>query len=100
MQHSSLLHNLAILVLTATTTTAQHQKPPANYHKIVETHGITGSLAWVLIFPLGAVLIRVLSLKSTVWIHAAVQTLGLGLFIINIGQGASLLSHCCSLRDC
>jgi hypothetical protein len=72
---------------------------PADFNSIVEAHGITGSLAWVIFFPLGAILIRVVSSNSAIWLHAAVQTIGLLLFIVNFGQGMLFSTHNAMVMD-
>lgn len=83
---------LAILFCFASLATAQMQAQPADYDAVTEAHGVTGSLAFVIIWPLGAILIRLLSFKGSVWIHAATQALGLLLFIVNFGTGESFIS--------
>jgi len=54
---------------------------------ILESHAVLGSLAWVFIIPLGAILFKVLKTPRLFWIHTAVQTLGMCLAIANFGTG-------------
>lgn len=44
--------------------------PTDKSHNILIAHAILGSLAWAVFFPLGAIIIRVLKHKQTLWIHA------------------------------
>ena len=60
---------------------------PANIDVVTEAHGITGPIAWCFLFPVGAILMRLLRGPSQFWTHVAVMTLGLALFISNIGMG-------------
>ncbi|KAK1836836.1 hypothetical protein QBC39DRAFT_238222, partial [Podospora conica] len=76
-----------------------------NYRYI---HGILCSLAMVLLFPIGSILMRVIPGRFAIWIHAAFQVLamlvhvagvGLGIYLVTIvqlpfsGSGASLLTN-------
>lgn len=45
----------------------------SNIDKIVTAHGVIMSFAWVIVFPLGAILIRALSTASVVRIHYLTQ---------------------------
>lgn len=45
----------------------------AERHRIVITHGIVMGLAFAVFFPLGAIIIRLLSFKGLMWIHAGWQ---------------------------
>jgi len=59
----------------------------AERRNILEAHAVVGSLAWVFIIPLGAILFKVLKTPRLFWIHTAVQTLGMCLAIANFGLG-------------
>lgn len=51
-------------------------------------HAVFGSLAWVLFFPFGAAMIRLLSNAHTsFWVHAGIQIGTLGLLVVNAGTG-------------
>lgn len=53
-------------------------------------HGITMGLAFLVLFPTGAVLIRGLNIKQTMWIHASCQILGLLLMLGGFATGMRL----------
>lgn len=53
-------------------------------------HGITMGLAFLVLFPMGAVLIRGLNIKQTMWIHASCQILGLLLMLAGFATGMRL----------
>lgn len=49
---------------------SEAQAPPANYNKVRLAHAIIGPVAFALLFPAGAMSIRILSFKGLVWMHA------------------------------
>jgi hypothetical protein len=53
-------------------------------------HGITMGLAFLVIFPIGAVLIRGLNIKQTMWMHASCQIIGLLLMLVGFATGMRL----------
>lgn len=57
------------------------------FGRALKAHGILGSMAFCIFFPLGAILLRTLKSRNTVWVHAAVQAFGLALFTANAGMG-------------
>lgn len=60
----------------------------ADYGDTLTTaHGTLASLAFVALFPAGAILIRVANFAGLVWLHAAIQTVGFLLFIAAFGLG-------------
>jgi len=65
---------------------------PANFGQVTEAHGILGSAAWVIFFPLGAILLRVLKGRAAVYTHAAIQLFALALATSAFGSG--LVSKC------
>jgi len=62
---------------------------------ILQAHAALGSLAWIFVIPLGAILFKVLRSPHLFWIHTAVQTVGMCLAIGNLGLGVfiALLYH-------
>lgn len=54
---------------------------------IAMAHGITMALAFLVLFPAGAIFIRVLSVKQTMWIHASCQMLGWCLMLAGFATG-------------
>jgi len=71
-------------------------------------HGILGAVAFLAVFPLGSVIIRIIPGRFTIWIHALVQMcgyaaniacVGLGIYltkVVNI-RGVTLVSFVCPL---
>ncbi|KAL5365357.1 hypothetical protein BJX96DRAFT_169032 [Aspergillus floccosus] len=55
--------------------------------KYATAHGVTMSIAFVVIFPLGAILLRVPQSKISVSIHIACQILGVALMIAGLATG-------------
>ncbi|KAL8691385.1 MAG: hypothetical protein Q9218_003379 [Villophora microphyllina] len=64
-----------------------HEKPNPVRHKAVMTHGILMGIAFVVFFPAGAILIRLLRSRNTVWIHAATQIFAYVLALTGLGLG-------------
>lgn len=60
-------------------------------HRLVITHGVTGALAWVIFFPLGAILLRLLKGKTSFWLHAGIQTFSVALFTVTVGTGIAII---------
>lgn len=54
---------------------------------LATVHGTTMGLAFVVVMPLGAILIRFLRIKNTVWIHASCQLAGLALMLAGLASG-------------
>jgi len=59
----------------------------AKYERIRLAHGAAAGIAFVGLFPIGAILIRLASFKGLVWVHAAIQALGYVLYIAAFGLG-------------
>jgi len=60
---------------------------PQYYNQVKIAHAVLGSLAWVIFFPLGAVLIRVLKPPYAVRIHGTIQIFAYSLLIAGAGMG-------------
>lgn len=54
---------------------------------ILIAHGVLASAAFVLLFPLGAILVRLLHFRTLVWIHAAVQVFSYLVYAAAAGIG-------------
>lgn len=54
---------------------------------LLEAHAVLGSLAWVVILPIGAILFALLRIPRLFWIHSAIQTIGLCCLIISFVLG-------------
>ena len=56
-------------------------------NRAIIAHGIIMAFTFVIVFPLGALLIRVASVRGLVWVHAAVQGFGYILAFTGLGLG-------------
>ena len=56
-------------------------------HNVVIAHAAMASLAFVLLFPVGAIVMRLLNLAGLVWLHAAIQILAYIIYIAAFGMG-------------
>lgn len=59
----------------------------SNRRAMIIAHGVLASLAFVIFFPVGAILIRVASFPGLVWIHAAFQAFAYVIYIAAVGLG-------------
>lgn len=59
----------------------------AKRHKAVIAHGILMGLAFALLFPTGSFLIRLLSFRGLVWVHAAFQMFTYAIALAGLGLG-------------
>ncbi|KLJ08563.1 hypothetical protein EMPG_15991 [Blastomyces silverae] len=55
--------------------------------QFAKAHGVVMSIAFVIIFPLGALFVRTQKIKGGVWIHAACQLIGWILTIAGLATG-------------
>lgn len=66
------------------------------------THGTIMGFAFAFLFPLGAIIIRTLSFRGLVWVHAALQILAYTLALAGLGLGVYIAiyldSQVCSLN--
>ena len=56
-------------------------------NRAIIAHGTIMAFTFVIVFPLGALLIRFASVKGLVWVHAAVQGFGYILAFTGLGLG-------------
>ncbi|KAK4984730.1 hypothetical protein LTR50_006409 [Elasticomyces elasticus] len=54
---------------------------------VLIAHGVMAALAFVILFPAGAISIRLLSFPGLIWFHAALQILAYVIFIVAFGMG-------------
>ncbi|KAF2849132.1 hypothetical protein T440DRAFT_499948 [Plenodomus tracheiphilus IPT5] len=71
----------------------RYNNPPSSRHTILLAHGILASLAFILFFPLGAILIRLSSTRYTYLIHGTLQLLAYLIYTAAFGIGIWLLNH-------
>lgn len=55
--------------------------------RIKKAHGAIMGIAFVIVYPLGAILIRLLSFSGLVWVHAATQIFAYILALTGLGLG-------------
>jgi hypothetical protein len=53
-------------------------------------HGVMAALAFVILFPVGAISIRLLNFPGLVWFHAAFQAFAYLVFLVAFGLGVSI----------
>ncbi|SMR62701.1 unnamed protein product [Zymoseptoria tritici ST99CH_3D1] len=73
---------------SSTTSSSSSSSQPSL--RLVQAHGAMASLAFVGIFPIGAILVRLANLSHLAWVHGAIQLLGYAIFIAAAGIGISL----------
>jgi len=60
---------------------------PQYYNQVKIAHAVLGSLAWVIFFPLGAILVRLLKPPYAVRVHGTIQIFAYSLLIAGAGMG-------------
>jgi len=66
---------------------------------LMMAHGILASLAFVILLPIGGILIRLASFRGLVWVHAAIQILGYLMFIAAFGIGVYMATEIRQLNN-
>jgi hypothetical protein len=66
---------------------ANESGPNSHYDNVLMAHGIVGPVAWVLMFPIGAIAIRTLSFRGLIWLHAGWMILAYILVLSSMGLG-------------
>lgn len=64
--------------------------PPKRVVRMYVAHGVMACLAWAGIFPIGGIMIRLLSFKNLLWVHAGLQIFGFCLYTAAVGLGIEL----------
>ncbi|KAK5165924.1 uncharacterized protein LTR77_008848 [Saxophila tyrrhenica] len=62
----------------------------SNWNTLVLAHGVLACLAFVALFPIGGILIRVANFTGLIWVHAALQILAFAIYIAAFGMGVYL----------
>lgn len=57
------------------------------YPDVRYAHASLGCLAWVIIFPAAAIIVRVAKFRGVIWWHAGLQAFAYSLFVVNVGTG-------------
>jgi len=73
-----------VLALASTTSAQQH---PPDYHYVVMAHGIIMPIAFVLFYPLGAIVIRLSNFRGAIWVHAGWMLFTYMLVLGGFGMG-------------
>jgi hypothetical protein len=58
-----------------------------NYNVITEAHGILACIAWVIFFPLGAIVLRLLNNPKAWLVHACIMVFAYSMFVTSAGMG-------------
>lgn len=61
-----------------------------NRREMLIAHGVLASLAFVILFPIGGIAIRLVSMSGIAWLHGAFQILGYAVYIAGAGLGIYL----------
>lgn len=75
--------NIAVNTTAATASSSSG----INRKAVLRCHGVLASVAFVLLFPLGGILIRVGNFPGLIWAHAALQMVAWALFVTAVGLG-------------
>lgn len=73
---------------TSTTSSASGGSSP--WSTMVLAHGVLASLAFVALFPIGGILIRIANFTGLIWVHAALQILAVVIYAGAAGLGVYL----------
>lgn len=60
---------------------------------LITAHGVLASLAFVALFPIGSILIRIASFTGLIWVHAVFQLVAYGIYIVAFGMGVYLATE-------
>lgn len=60
---------------------------PKNFSQVKIAHAVLGCVAWVIFFPLGGMLVRLLNGPYAVRIHYIIQLFSYALFLTTAGTG-------------
>ncbi|KAI7119831.1 hypothetical protein KC324_g18555, partial [Hortaea werneckii] len=66
---------------------------PEQRERMVTAHGALAALAFVGLFPIGGILIRLASFTGLVWVHAALQLVAYAIYIAGFSLGVWLASN-------
>lgn len=66
---------------------------PEQQDMMVTAHGALAALAFVAVFPIGGILVRLASFTALVWVHAALQAFGFLIYIAAFGIGVWLATN-------
>lgn len=91
---------------SANSTSSNHDGPPgfdndgppfggdaALGNRVIMIHGALASLAFVGLFPIGGILIRIASFTGLIWVHAALQIVAYVIYFLAFGMGVYLMRN-------
>ncbi|KAF2210902.1 hypothetical protein CERZMDRAFT_113053 [Cercospora zeae-maydis SCOH1-5] len=78
---------------TASATNSQQNASPTASDRLTTAHGSLASVAFVALFPTGALLIRLASFTGLVWLHAAIQAVAYLVFVAAFGLGVYIATQ-------
>lgn len=64
-----------------------HDYVPSHYSKVRIAHAVTMSVVWLVIFPLGAIIPRVIDDRRFLRVHALIQMVGFSLNVVAAAMG-------------
>lgn len=64
-----------------------------NQKKMLIAHGVLAALAFVILFPSGAILMRLASFPGLVWVHAAFQVFAYLVYVAGFGLGVYIANE-------
>ena len=67
--------------------------------RFIQAHGTLASIAFVAIFPIGAILVRLASFRQLAWTHGGLQIFGYAIFIAAAGIGIFMADGFDYLRE-
>ncbi|EXJ57491.1 hypothetical protein A1O7_07839 [Cladophialophora yegresii CBS 114405] len=69
------------------TINAHSSSSPTSFEDAKIAHAALGAIAFLFIFPLGGIIIKVYPHRHIAWIHAAIQAFGFAMYIACLGLG-------------
>ncbi|KAF2162006.1 iron reductase domain protein [Zasmidium cellare ATCC 36951] len=73
---------------TTTTSTSGGSSPPSNIRSIMIAHGVLACLVFVILLPVGGILVRLATFTGFIKGHIAIQLLAYAMFVAAVGMGA------------
>ncbi|KAF2798037.1 iron reductase domain protein, partial [Melanomma pulvis-pyrius CBS 109.77] len=75
---------------TSTGSVTTSSGPPPRIVRLYTAHAILACFAWASIFPIGGIMIRLLSFPHLLWLHAGLQIFGFCIYTAAVGLGIKL----------
>lgn len=99
MRYLKVTNSLTAFLLSATDAKVIYQDLYLipSYQK---AHGICMGLSFVVFYPVGAILIRTLKFKGSIWVHIACQLVGWLLMIAGLAFGVKMGNIIDIVRTC